>query len=469
MRRYFDGVVFRSQLRAIAVASIVAFTPIGGGCGDDETDGPSTGGAGGAGGAEETGGSGGAGGGGGAANNDPLGLDQCDATLPSLDTAVALPAMSWESIDDQEVNCAFRALDAALADKRILCSGEGDHGVAQSSRWHSLLVRYLVHRWNVRVIAYEMPGADIEPWDRFLTSGDPDDLEQGFISTDGTLAGVVENESLLQAFRNVQLELPEGDRIRLVGFDISVQTEATLTALEAFLDVVAPSEVETLMTSLTTGTLQERATAAGELATQIEAEEAEYTAATDEARWRAARRDARNLQDGYNFLFYYQAGDYGTGNAGYREPGMIRNMEEIAASTPAEERVLMISHDFHCAKAVPAGGAANIEESPAVGTHLAMSETWGPQYAVIGQHYMEGTHLTFTGEDDFSAFASGLETAIGNATNEPAIIVGMGSTWLDFDKNWPVLANGQNAGLINPSEQYDAVLWLREATPTTPR
>ncbi len=438
---------------------ILPLVLLGAACSDAETTGT--------GGSDGTGAAGGAGGSPQAV--DPLGLDQCEGDAAPLSAPVDLPAMNWDTTDASQAYCALRALDETLAGKRILCSGEGDHGVSQSSRWHFLLARYLVHRWNVRVVAYEIPGADMEPWNRYMTSGDPADLEAGFVGSSGTLAGTVDAQLLVEAFREVQLELAEGDRLSLVGFDISVQTKSTLAALDAFLQIVEPAEAEALMDGVRSGTYAERAAAAGALHARIVDNEAAYVAATDQDRWRDARRDAKNLEDGCNFLIHYQAGDFGTGNALYREPGLIRNMEEIAALTPPEQRVFMISHNFHCAKSMPASGAATIEESPALGTHLAMSDTWGPVYAVVGQHYRGGAHLTFQGEDTFESGSLTLDYQVGDMTQAPALMVATSSTWMDFTKSWKVMANGQSGGSILPDDQYDVLLWLREVTASTPR
>jgi erythromycin esterase-like protein len=434
------------------------------GCNDDDTDSVADG----AGGSNPSGGAGGEGGDGDGVP-DPLGLDRCESAVGSMSMPVELPVVGSSSTDTLAVSCALRALDAELAQKRILCSGEGNHGVSESTRWHALLTRYLVHRWNVRVIAYEMTGADVEGWNRYLASGDEADLESGFVGSAGTLAGTVEVEDLVRTLRDVQLELPEGERLSLVGFDISVQTKATLDALQAFLTIVEPGDVDAIMTELKTGADEERAAAAGELHARIVRNEAAYVAATDETRWKAARRDAKNLEDGYRFLFHYEQGDFGTGNALYREPGLIRNMEQIAADTPSDQRVVMISHDFHCAKKMPASGAETIDESPTVGTHLALSPTWGPGYFVVGQHYHHGEHLTFSGTADFEAGTTMLESEIANTTESQALLVSTASTWINFKKNWPVMANGVFAGAIVPSKQYDALIWLRETTAATPR
>ena len=126
------------------------------------------------------GGSGGTGGAGGAVEPapDPLNLRGCAGPIGVLADSVDLPDLSWsDGGDDHAAYCAFRALDALLEDRKIICLGENDHGDSETSRWNSALVRYLVHRWGVRVIAYEGDRASAEHWNRYLSSGDAADLE----------------------------------------------------------------------------------------------------------------------------------------------------------------------------------------------------------------------------------------------------------------------------------------------------
>ena len=409
------------------------------------------------------------GGGSGGAAPDPLGLATCESDVEDWNVGVELAPMSWSTDDDHSAMCALRALDVPLADKRVVCSSEDDHGVAESSRWHASLARYLVHRSHVRVIAYEMSGADAEAWNRYIESGDEADLEKGFDGTAHSLEDVEENGQFIEALRAIQLELPEGEHLRFVGFDIAVQTNVTLAAVKAFLEVVDPSEAADWVAQLSTGSYQTRAAAAGELVAQIVDDESAYTAASDAETYRKGRRDARNLEDGFEFLVYYSQGDFGTGNAKYREPGLIRNMEEILANTPDGERVMMVSHDIHCAKHMPASGTDHIDVSPALGTHLAQSTTWGPLYSVIGQLYQEGTDTTFEGPVSFVTAPNGIEKAIGKATAADALLVSTTSTLVDFHKSWGWFANGQHAGTVNPFEQFDGIIWLRHVTPTTLR
>lgn len=403
---------------------------------------------------------------------DPLDLASCDTSPGALTAGVTLPDLGWDDGgDDHAAMCAFRALDPLLEGRTILCSGENDHGVSETTRWNAALARYLVHRWGVRVIAWESDAASIAHWNRYLETGDAADLEAGFAGTEGTLAGTMEQEYLVETLRQLQAELPEGERLRLTGYDIAVQPGTTTDRLVRFLERVASDEVATWQADLNYRRVRfaQAAASAERLRRQIEDNHDVYVAATDEETWRAARMDAANLRDGMDFLRYYAAGDFATGNSRFREPGMIRNATELAAGLGEGERLLLLGHNGHCARLQPAQGAATVEESPALGTALAQSETWGPQFVVIaqlyerGQHHLAGNPIVLA---DFDTSDRSLPAALGLATDAPALLVGTDATAPDMSKLWDTAPFGRGRLKEVPAEQYDAVLWVREVTAT---
>jgi erythromycin esterase len=427
-------------------------------CGDDTETSATTG----------PGGAGGDGGGGGGMV-DPLDLASCPGDPVAWDDPADLPAVSWSGDDEHAAICALRGIEPAVAAKHILCSGENNHGVSESSRWHAILARFLIHRLGVRTIVLESPAAAVAPWDRYLTNGDPADLALGFTDAVGSLADVVEEEHLVDALRAVQAELDPEDRIRLTGFDVAVQPHLTRLELLDFLGVVAPGEVamwDAALPELGAGVDWAAAgQAAADLHAEIEANESAWVAATDEASWRGARRNAANLRDGYLFLDYYFAGNFITGDATFREPGMIRNAEEIQAesSTP----VLFIAHDLHCARDYIMGQTEQGADSPAMGTSLAQAH--GADYFVLGQLYFSGSFLNRT-QSGFQAQqlvvgANTLEAAIAPLTMAPAIAVGGATSFLDLAQPWPMW----NQSTMVPRDEYDGILWIREVTPTTLR
>ena len=343
--------------------------------------------------------------------------------------------------------------------------------MSETTRWNAALIRYLVHHWGVRVIAYESDAAGTAHWNRYLTSGDSADLEEGFEGTKGSLAETMEAEYLLESLRAIQAELPEAERLRLTGYDIAVQPGTTMLALLDYLEQVAPEEVADWIArwDYRRVPFREAAVAVEELLAQLDANRDAYVAIAGEPSWNAARIDAGNLRDGFNFLQHYAKGDFGTGNATYREPGMIRNTEELASGLGEGERLLLISHNLHCARRMPASGSRSIDESPALGTHLARSETWGPQYAMIAQVYEHGQHNVAGAPielEDFDSIDESLAGSIETVTDAPALLIGTDSTLVPMDERIDLAPFGISRKMGVPADQYDAVLWVRDVSAT---
>jgi erythromycin esterase-like protein len=236
---------------------------------------------------------------------------------------------------------------------------------------------------------------------------------------------------------------------------------------------VAADEVDAWAAKWRTNDFAAAAEAATELHAQIEANREAYVAVTGEEDWRLARTNAANLRDGYLFATHYMRGDFGTGNATYREPGMVRNMEELAAGLDADERLLMLGHNLHCAKRLPAAGARTVIESPAVGTHLARSETWGPQYLMLAQVYERGQHrvLGSTGiaTRDFDSSSTSLAGSLEALADAPALLVGTETAALPLDGLMDLQPFGTSSYPMVPDRQFDALLWVREVGATEAR
>ncbi|NOZ00897.1 MAG: erythromycin esterase family protein [Deltaproteobacteria bacterium] len=400
---------------------------------------------------------------------DPLGLADCVAPAPSLIEGTELLLPSAVSSDEHAVMCALRAIDTEATGKAVFCSAENDHGVRESFIIHALIARYLVHQHGVRTILVEAPAANIEPWDRYLATGDPDDLDLGLSDFGGTLLDIEEALQLVQELRAIREELPAGDSLRLSGFDVSIQTGMTIDALLGYLAVVEPTEVATWDSALKSSNSQSAAQSAAQLLDQLRSRRDAYVAASDEPAWLRAETNAANLSDGLNFLTLLFAGKFLTGNATYREPGMIRNVESELARLEPGTGLLVISHNWHCARSVSAGIPEGGGFSPALGTYLAAS-AWGSRYLVIGQIYEAGEHLGKTtfglGTSSFEAPADSLEVALGQATTADALLVGTDSAIVSFASAWPLYGHPTP---VVPREQFDALVYVRQVAATTPR
>lgn len=407
---------------------------------------------------------------------DPLGLEDCSALDASLPSAHDLPVASWTNADEHAVMCQLRVLDAVLASRSIICLGENDHGVSESSRYHTLLARYLVHQLGVRTISLETTYASAATWSGFIQTGDVGLLDAGFGDAQGSLANTRELQALIESLSAVAAELPPGETLTIDGFDIAVQPTMTRAAVLDFLLVAAPEEHDAWAAALVGLTAQAdfevAANAADDLILELESNQDAYIAATDEASMTAALINAENLRDGYRFLAYYFAGDFWTGNATFREPGMIRNLERLRATLPEDEPLVVIAHNAHCAQSLTIGTTVDGDPSPAFGTHLATK--LGDGYATVAQLYMEGDHLTLAqgsiSAQPFAASSASLEAAIGETVSADALLVG---TWNDgvttplvpLDQEWLIQGPYEQV----PAAQHDVLLWLRSVTASTLR
>lgn len=404
-------------------------------------------------------------------------IDASDASHPECDPALSalegapMEAPSFEPDSLRAATCAFRQLGEAVERSRVICSGENSHGAAESSRLHGLLARYLVLEQGVRVIAYEATEAGTAHWDRYIETGDEDALAAGYIDMARSLGDSEESEDLIRFLREVSLELPAGERIRLTGFDIAVQPGETRKSLLAYVETVAPDEVETWRSALASSDFQAVGDNAEALYEQLGAREADYVVASDRASWERARRDVLNLRDGARFLHYYYMNQFGAGNARYREPGMLRNIEDLLARTSESERVMLIAHNDHCSRDMTIGTDTSGVAAPSFGTQLAQSAEWGDRYLVVAQLYASGSFMN-AGVSGYApyTFEAGegtLESAIGELVSSDALLLDVDTTRIDMSAAYP--RNIYMFPQFTPADEHDALLWLREVTPTTLR
>ena len=363
--------------------------------------------------------------------------------------------------------CDLQGLDEPLVGTRVVCSGENDHGVAEASLLHGLVARYLALEAGELVVAFEGTEASGAHWDRYVETGDEAWLERGFVDYARSLGDVEEKEALVRFLRAIDAELPAGGRVRITGFDIAVQPVETRLSLLAYVERVAPDEVVMWRSGLEGSDYDMVAAQAEALHAQLGANELEYVAATDREAWERARRDALNIRDGAKFISLYFDGRFSVGNATYREPGMVRNIEDLLARTPETTPVLLVAHNRHCARDLIVGADESGASTPSFGTHLARSATWGDRYFVLGQRYSSGFHRTADADSEpFPLVPETVEAAIESTTEADGMLLSVETTRIDMSLSY---RDTQGYPGYVPAAQYDGVLWLRTVTATTMR
>ena len=125
---------------------------------------------------------------------------------------------------------------------RLFLTGE-QHGIAENQLLEYAFLTYLHRDANVRVYLQELPYSAGVLLNRYLQTGDEAALETAFRGFTGTYSS---SEELLELYRRVRrynADLEEGERIRLVGFDMEHQPRTAFHVVAGMIEgLEAPGE-----------------------------------------------------------------------------------------------------------------------------------------------------------------------------------------------------------------------------------
>lgn len=378
----------------------------------------------------------------------------CEA--PTLDHAVTLPLDG----ETTELECTMRALDEPLTDATVVCSAEYAHGVAETSLVHEALIRHLVVGAKFRTIAYEVDDATMRFVDAYVNDGDTAALDKYVKAAGSTLGNTKNMLALFEAFREMKLALPAGERLTVRGIDVAITQQPALDAVFAYLQQAEPSIVEEWKPKLTTKDRAAAREAATALRKHVGDHKADYVAKTDEASFSRCDLDLEALAEGSGFLARYEADSFIAGNAEFRDPAMSRNLLRIAADG---SKTVVVTHIGHCAKDWPSSGLPRSGGFFAFGK--AVHESLGDRYRVVAQIPGSGSELTIQGKTSaFEFSAKGLEKALSEAVEGPfALLPVRGSDPVNLDKAWPLERLPEEN--VKLGQQADVVAFIKTATP----
>ncbi|MEQ9497269.1 MAG: erythromycin esterase family protein [Deltaproteobacteria bacterium] len=378
---------------------------------------------------------------------EPIGV----ASAPALDPAPTADAIA----------CAARSIERQLADADVICLGEDSHGVAESIYAHGLLLRHLIEDLGARTIVFEATEATTEAWDLYLDTRDERDLARGFRDMAGSLGASVEREALLRFLATIDVDAD----LHITGFDVAVQSAATIQSILDHLDQVEPETTDRWRRAFLTSP-DRIADSADELATEIADRRAAHVAATSEDAVRRLERDLVNLADGQRFLARFYDGDFEGGNATYREPGMTRNMLDLLQRRGDAGPIVMLAHNGHCHRTIDIGIDLSGEPTPSVGASLATA--LGDDYRTIFQFYEGGRELAPTANGfvarDYFHSAAALAGVIFAASDANAFFLPSDTDLVDFSGRFTYRGEP-----IIPTEAFDGVHAIRSVTAVTLR
>jgi hypothetical protein len=194
---------------------------------------------------------------------------------------------------------------------------------------------------------------------------------------------------------------------------------------------------------------------------RLEAEAPTLIAEHGELLHARAIRDVENLRDGFRFLERYVAGDFGGGEA-FREPGMLRNILALERSLAPGERMLLVAHNGHCFRGSILGTTSDRGAIFSFGSSLG-----GASYFVIAQLYGGGEHRTSpVMVAPYPSTAGTLEGQVAALDPSPNFLLANTTSRLDLAE-WQPILNITN--IWPPRASFDALVFMRDVTPTTPR
>jgi erythromycin esterase-like protein len=292
------------------------------------------------------------------------------------DCAIELDTLDWRSADLSRLS----VLDKLLEGKRMVFLGEPDHYVREKYDFQLTFIRYLFERgW--RYIGMEMGRADGRRIDRYLETGDVawldrvasygykgderanrKDVPEGLIpkKSDRDFVKSIHGEQywFQKQLRSLNETLPPGKpRLRWFGFDADLRPGGAYVDAEQLLK---PRESDPLAQKILQGLARpEKESRPDEierlrsLLTFLEHEEAGVRDLLGKADAVELRRTLQCLTDGLSFI---EAGRKGTSSAEWlpamrqREETMFRQMDDMLADLPPDEKIILLGGFMHLSK-----------------------------------------------------------------------------------------------------------------------
>jgi len=346
-------------------------------------------------------------------------------------------------------------LQPALTDARILALGEATHGNAEFQQLRTQLTSKVVDH-GFRTVVLEEDYGHTHDVNEFVQGG-PGTAQEAAQRFGFAINKTAQVAEWLQWMRDHNASAPAGQRITLVGMDVQ-RTEPSLRIVADALQSSDPEAAQTASDAskaeaLDDATVESLRAAVHRLPASPDRHDAEF--AVDAL---AANIAVTGAGDAYSTT---------------REKAMFTNLRRIVEESKGG--VLLFGHNAHVGK------TANGAVSEPVGARAA--KQWGEGYRVIGTEFVDTTFLSGTKDER-------REWSLTNRTPLRGMYEGTSIGYLDFAQT-----SGTNRTLVDsptmmgsagesftylqklvpffhtvsvvPSQMYDALILVEDATPTT--
>ena len=255
-----------------------------------------------------------------------------------------------------------------------------------------------------------------------------------YVKAVGSTLGNTKNVlALFEAFREMKLALPAGERLDVRGIDVAITQQPALDTVFAYLQKASPR-------SSRSGRRSSRRGIARRLATRRL-----RSASTQRPQGRLRREDGRSVvhtlrsrprgsRRGLGIPREVREGSFFAGNAEFRDPAMSRNLLRVAADgnkTVVVERTSVTARRDWPSSGLPQSGGL-------FAFGKAVHESLGNRYRVVAQESQAAARSSRSGEVlTFEFPAKGLEKALSEAVESPfALLPVHGSDPVNLDKAW---------------------------------
>lgn len=366
---------------------------------------------------------------------------------------IAVGSWAWATRaqgQPQAVEFSGAELGPAMTDAKVLALGEATHGNHEYQELRTSVLAKLVDQ-GFRTVVLEEDVGQTHEVNEFVQGG-PGTAAEAAKRFGFAINKTQEVAAWLQWMRDHNASVPPEQRVRLVGMDVQ-RTEASLRIVATALRESNPQLAARAMTEgedVSADTLAALTTALAEVPQDRRGDaEVSLTALKQ-------RLEVRQGSD-----------------AGLRDRVMFTNLRRIVRGTGGG--VMLVAHDAHVAK-TPTGAL------PETVGHQAAAE-WGEKYRVIGTDFHRTRFLSGTKEDrrewsltnrtPLRGMYAGTQVGyleIGRTTGEnralfdavqPMGSAGESFTWLSK------LLPFSHTVYVAPSQAYDAVILVEDATPVT--
>ena len=393
----------------------------------------------------------------------------------------------------------LRALSSIVGSARVVALGEPTHGTHEPLAFRNRLFRYLVEEMGFSAIALESALPESRRLAELVAGGPgappladaPNIVRRNFSWGFGNFG---ENLELVRWMRAYNDEPGHQRKIRLYGIDLSLggpqgssPTTASLDGALSYLAHVDSSAARRARerfapyvsrlpgdgsSGFSRAELDGLAAAIDSLAAQLEARRTTYVAASAEAEYAWARRDADVARQGVQMLRVNTAPQRGgvIPPAAWRviearDSAMAENVRWALAREGPTGRLLVFAHDVHVKNAPTVGGIWSVLDRPPT---------------VMGQHLRRalGAQLVIIGTSDGSPPDRNGDTTSVDATlarvGAPRFIVDLRAAgrdtaaraWLATQRK--LRANGSTFVTLAPGEAFDALWYAGPLTPAHP-